>query len=103
MIKVQILTKCTHCNGAAHLPVGVEEDHNGERYMVHRPCPVCQGSGNMVKWISMAELALMLEETTAHCPHSHTSLNGGFHFTEGDVWDNLIEVCNDCGANLDKQ
>ncbi len=25
------------------------------------------------------------------------------HFSAGDVWDDLTEVCNDCGANLDRQ
>jgi hypothetical protein len=23
------------------------------------------------------------------------------HFTTGDVWDDIYEVCDDCGANLD--
>jgi len=26
---------------------------------------------------------------------------GGFHFSAGDVWDDLTLVCMDCGANLD--
>ncbi len=37
-----------------------------------------------------------------HCPHLHTSFRGGFHFSSGEVWDDLTEVCDDCGANLDE-
>jgi hypothetical protein len=24
------------------------------------------------------------------------------HFSAGDVWDDIKEVCNDCGVSLDK-
>jgi len=27
---------------------------------------------------------------------------GGFHFTAGEVWDDLTHICLDCGANLDE-
>jgi len=27
---------------------------------------------------------------------------GGFHFTAGEVWDDLTLICLDCGANLDE-
>ena len=37
----------------------------------------------------------------ALCPHLHRSFPGGFHFTNGDIWDDLTEVCDDCGADLD--
>ena len=37
----------------------------------------------------------------AACPHQHTSFTGGWHFSGGEVWDDLTEVCDDCGANLD--
>ena len=84
MVKVHILAQCEHCKDEAYLP-----------------CPQCQGSGNQAKWVSLAELAILLKEI--QCSHEHTSLQGGFHFTAGDVWDDITEVCDDCGANLDKQ
>jgi len=84
MIKVHILAQCEHCKDEACLP-----------------CPQCQGSGNQAKWVSLAELATLLKEI--QCSHEHTSFQGGFHFTAGDVWDDITEVCDDCGANLDKQ
>lgn len=36
-----------------------------------------------------------------HCPHEHTAYQGSFHFTAGDVWDDIVEVCTDCGARLE--
>ena len=38
----------------------------------------------------------------AQCPHEHTSYQGSMRFIAGDVWDDIKEVCDDCGANLDK-
>ena len=43
-----------------------------------------------------------IERLQAQCPHLHTSTWGGFHFSAGEVWDDITEVCNDCGANLDE-
>ena len=34
------------------------------------------------------------------CSHPHTTLWGGFHFSHGEVWDDLREVCDLCGAVL---
>ncbi len=101
MIKVKILTRCTHCNGAAHQPCGEEEDYKGESYTLHRPCPQCQGSGNQGQYIGLVELGILLQD--AQCPHEHTSYNGGMHFTAGDVWDDIEEVCDDCGVKLISQ
>ena len=101
MIKVHILAQCEHCNGEAHLPKGEAESYIGERLTRNLPCPQCQGSGNQAKWVSLAELATLLKEI--QCSHEHTSFQGGFHFTAGEVWDDITEVCDDCGANLDKQ
>ena len=95
MIKVHILAQCEHCNGEAHLPVGEAESYSGQRHKRYLPCPQCQGS------VSLAELATLLKEI--QCSHEHTSFQGGFHFTAGEVWDDITEVCDDCGANLDKQ
>ena len=39
----------------------------------------------------------------AQCPHEHTSFTGGYHFVGGDVWDDITEVCDDCGAILSYQ
>jgi hypothetical protein len=29
-------------------------------------------------------------------------MEGNIRFIAGDVWDDLTEVCDDCGVNLDK-
>jgi hypothetical protein len=38
----------------------------------------------------------------AFCPHEHSSYKGNMHFTAGEVWDDIQEVCDDCSANLDQ-
>ena len=101
MIKVHILAQCEHCNGEAHLPEGEAESYKGEHYTRYLPCPQYQDSGNQAKWVSLTEYDAVTDK--AKCPHEHTSFQGGFHFTAGDVWDDITEVCDDCGANLDKQ
>jgi hypothetical protein len=101
MLKVHILTQCSHCKGQAYLPVGEAENHKGEKSTRYLPCPVCEGSGNEPKWVSLEEFAVLLRQ--AQCTHEHTAFKGGFHFSDGDVWDDLVEYCIDCQANLDKQ
>ena len=100
MIKVQILTQCEHCQGQAYLPVGEAESYSGEKYIRHISCPICNGSGAQPKWISLEVLAALLEKET--CPHKHTSFQGSLRFSQGEVWDDIHEVCHDCGTNLDQ-
>jgi hypothetical protein len=100
IFKVQVLTQCEHCQGQAYLPDGETESYTGERYTRYRPCPSCQGSGLRPKWISLADLAALLEKEK--CKHLHTSFNGSQRFSSGDVWDNIQEVCANCATNLDQ-
>ena len=71
MIKVHILVSYDVCQGQAYLPDGITASNNGEPYEHHTPCTSCEGSGNQTRWISLEELAVMLQET--NCPHTHTS------------------------------
>jgi hypothetical protein len=100
MLKVHILNTCSHCNGKAYLPMGEAKDSHGDKYTRHIPCPFCEGSGNEPKWISLPDFAKLIQQ--AICPHEHTSFHGNMHFSAGDVWDDIHEVCDDCGANLDR-
>ena len=100
MTKVRILTTCEHCNGEAYLPSGEGEDYKGRKYTRYAPCSMCEGSGSQAKWVSLEEFAVLLIH--AQCSHAHSSFHGGMHFSAGDVWDDIREVCDDCGANLDK-
>ena len=34
------------------------------------------------------------------CPHLHTTTNGAWHFSQGEAWDDISEVCDDCGAEV---
>ena len=98
MIKVRILDTCPHCNGQAYIPVGEDTDYKGEKYIRHKPCPYCEGSGMAGKWVELAEFVLLIDQ--AKCPHKHVSRSGGFHFSAGEVWDDIQEVCDDCGEKL---
>jgi hypothetical protein len=101
MTKVRILTTCSHCQGKAQLPSGEAEDYLGNRYIQHKPCPQCEGSGTQAKWISLQEFAALLPQV--QCNHEHTSFQGRMRFTANGVWDEIHEVCNDCGATIDRQ
>jgi hypothetical protein len=99
MLKVQVLAPCSHCSGRAYVPMGEAEDHQGHKYTRHIPCPYCEGSGNEPKWIDIQDFAKLMQQ--AACLHKHTSFQGSMQFSNGDVWDDIHEVCDDCGANLD--
>ena len=99
MIKVKILSKCEHCDGKAYLPFKEAVDFKGETYMQYLPCPKCHGSGMTGKWIILPEFQKLLKE--AECPHEHVSQIGSFHFSAGEVWDDIQDVCDDCGEVLD--
>lgn len=43
-----------------------------------------------------------IERLQAQCPHLHISTRGGWHYDGLEVWDDVTEVCDDCGANLDE-
>ena len=100
MKKVQVLTQCEHCNGEAYLPMGEAEDCQGRIYTRYDPCPMCEGSGNEPKWIDLQNFAILMQQ--ALCPHDHTTYHGSMHFSAGDVWDDIQEVCDDCGAKMDQ-
>ncbi len=95
MVKVRILTKCQQCDGKAYLPVGETVDSQGNKFIRHRPCSNCEGSGLAPKWIELSELLGLLEQSK--CLHEHVSTSGGFHLTAGEIWDDVEEVCSDCG------
>ena len=41
-----------------------------------------------------------IERLQKQCLHKHTSTNGSRYFSEGEVWDDITEVCDDCGAEV---
>lgn len=98
MVKIRVLSKCQHCDGKAYLPVKEETDAKGEKYIRHSPCPTCEGSGLAGKWVELPEFLLLLEQ--AKCSHLRTVSMGGFHLSEGAIWDDIREVCSDCGEVL---
>ena len=98
-MKVHILNTCPECKGQAYLPVGEAEDYKGEKYLRHIPCFRCDGSGQAPQWVVLQEFITLLQQV--QCQHKLTSIRGGMHFSAGYVWDDIEEVCDDCGSNLD--
>ena len=99
-MKVHISSTCPECHGQAYLPIGEDEDSNENKYIHHIPCSICDGSGLAPQWVTLQEFLTLLQQ--AQCPH-HTSLHGNVRFTACDVWDEIEEVCDDCGSNMVKQ
>ena len=63
MEKFRILSKCGYCQGKAYLPEGEAEDYMGRKYIRYNPCPRCKGTGMAGKWVDIAELCLLLEQS----------------------------------------
>lgn len=97
-LKVHILDRCPHCLGKAYLSVGEAEDYKGEMYTKHKACPYCEGSGRQSRWVELPEFLLLLEQEK--CLHERISSQGGFHLVAGEIYDDIKEVCADCGAEL---
>lgn len=60
MDKIQILTTCQACNGKAYIPTREEISMAGHKYIRHKPCPACDGSGKQTHWVDLHEFARML-------------------------------------------
>lgn len=61
MDKIQILTTCHVCLGAAYLPTQeVMSSADGHTYVRHVPCTACQGSGKEARWIDIRDFADLL-------------------------------------------
>lgn len=98
MTKILILTTCPACNGRANVSIGEATSPTGQPYLQHKPCSTCDGSGNQPKWISLEELAHLLQSVQYN--HEHTSFTGSMSFYPGEVLDTLVEVCDDCNSKL---
>lgn len=101
MLKVQILDHCSYRDGKANLPVDKATYAKGEPFARYTPCQMCEGTGEGGKWVSLTDFLEMLKQT--HFRHEHTSYRDGVHFSAGNVWDDIEEVCDDCGSKLDHQ
>ena len=64
MTKIQILTTCQHCNGEAYIKIGEAECYTEEPHVLYEPCSKCQGSGTQTRWISLRELAELIQRET---------------------------------------
>ena len=64
-IKIQILDTCSTCKGQAYIPIGEEVSNTGERYLSHKPCQTCQGSGKETRWISLEQLVDLIANLDA--------------------------------------
>ena len=98
-MKVQVLTTCELCKGAAYVHVCEALNAQGKPYMCYQPCANCEGSGLAPRWVSLQEFLSLLQQ--AQCKHVHTSYHGSLRFIQGEPWDDIHEVCDDCGAKLD--
>jgi DnaJ-class molecular chaperone len=62
MVKVLTRITCHTCNGIAFLPTEEEVFIVGWKYTHHITCPTCKGRGELVKWLTLSEIAQLLEE-----------------------------------------
>jgi hypothetical protein len=67
MLKVRILSICTHCNDEAYVPMGEAMSSKGETYTRYAPCPMCEGSGAQPKWVSLANFDQLPRHPALRC------------------------------------
>jgi hypothetical protein len=99
MIKVHILERCKYCDGQAYVLAGEAVDSEGNTYPRYQPCIYCKGSGELDEWLTLDELANLLNN--AACTHSQVDTRGGFHHSGGETWDDIEIVCSDCGEHVE--
>lgn len=99
MLKIPVADMCPACQGAAYLPAGEAISNAGEVYTRYAPCLTCEGSGRKTRWIGLKEFAKLLKQSA--CQHEHISATGGWHYSDGDVFDDIRISCTDCGADMD--
>lgn len=66
--KVQILATCEQCDGEAYVFDRIDVDAAGRQYKRYKPCSGCNGQGKAPKWISLSELADLIERATSMEP-----------------------------------
>jgi hypothetical protein len=59
MFKIQVMDKCSLCNGEAYLFSRYATSNSGEDYAQHEPCGYCHGSGEELNWIALDLLNLL--------------------------------------------
>ena len=64
-IKIHILDTCSTCQGRAYIPVGEAFSYTGERYLRHKPCQTCEGSGKQTRWIDLEQLVDLIADLDA--------------------------------------
>jgi len=65
MVKILILTTCQDCKGRAYVPVCEETSGTGAKYIRHRRCFFCDGTGKQTHWIDLHEFTRMLTAIAA--------------------------------------
>lgn len=73
MVKVLAIVTCSACNGRAFLPTDQVIFIGGWKYFRHIACSSCKGVGRQYQWLSLSDLAQMLDEINQE-KHSHKGL-----------------------------
>jgi hypothetical protein len=61
-IKVHIADDCSYCQGKAYLQYKEAESCSGDSYTQYKPCSSCHGTGRQGSWITIAELARLIDQ-----------------------------------------
>ena len=69
MVRVLTRITCPTCKGKAYLPTEDDTIIGGWKYKRHIPCPTCKGRGEQVKWLTLSDLAHLLDEINDDKPN----------------------------------
>ncbi len=68
MKRVQILDRCFHCGGQSYIFEREVWGLRGDRQEKYKPCPCCNGTGELAAWIGLEDFAEMLDQATSVGP-----------------------------------
>ncbi len=65
MKRVQILDRCFHRGGQSYIFEREGWSHHGDGHEKYKPCPCCNGTGELATWIGLEDFAELLDQATS--------------------------------------
>ena len=68
MKKVQVRDRCIYCNGQSYIFERERWCLQGDGDQKYKPCPYCNGTGEIATWVDLEDFAELLDQATSVGP-----------------------------------
>ena len=68
MKRIQIIDRCFHCDGQSYIFERERWSLSGDDHEKYKPCPCCNGKGEIATWIGLEDFAELLDQATSVGP-----------------------------------